>query len=472
MNLTPRRQRLAYLSLATALALSVMDSTIANTALPTIARELGVAPAASIWVVNAFQIAITSTLFTFAALGTSRGYGRLFRWGLAVFTVASLGCALSRSLTALAIFRCVQGIGASAIMAVNPVLLREITPPDRLGRAYGANAVVIAASAALGPAIGGLVLAIAPWPWLFAINVPLGILAVALLQRNLPFLDGDRSRIDLPSAFACGIGFSLLILAFERIGHRDHPAIVAAEAIAGAAAIVAFVQLQRTIDKPLLALRVFDEPVFSLSILTSFASFIAQGLAFVALPFFLQNELHYTPLISGVIFSAWPIAIVIVAPLAGRLSDHYPAGLVSTAGLALFCAGLAWTTFATLHPSLVNLVGAIGLCGLGFGFFQAPNNRQIMDSANRGFGGAASGMLAAARVGGQTLGAAGVAMAFGILAAPDTLGDAVPAALGAAAACAALAGLTSARRLALPRPSGAGAPAPGRVPPFKAGSGS
>ncbi len=445
------------MSLATGLSLSVLDGTIANTALPAIARDLGVAPAASIWVVNAFQIAVTSTLLTFAALGTARGYGRVYRFGLSLFSLASLGCAFSQSLGMLALFRGIQGIGASALMAVNPVLLREITPPDRLGRAYGANAVVIAASAALGPAIGGLMLAIAPWPWIFAINVPLGILAIVLMQRNVPILEGDRSRIDLPSALMSGGGFTLLIWGVEGVGRRERPAIALVETLLAIVLLTLFVLRQRAAPFPLLKIDVFRSRLFTLSILTSFASFIAQGLAFVALPFFLQTVLHDSPLMSGLLFSAWPIAIIAVAPFAGRLSDTYPAGLISTFGLGLLAAGLSWTAYTTAHPSKAALVIAIGVCGLGFGIFQAPNNRQIMDSATRGFGGAASAMLAIARVGGQTVGAAGVAIAFGLFGAQGVLDAAVPYSIGAAAVCACAAALTSVRRLAEGSPSAPGA---------------
>jgi DHA2 family multidrug resistance protein-like MFS transporter len=165
--------------------MSVLDGSIANTALPAIARDLRASPTASIWVVNAFQLAVTATLFTFASLGALKGSARVYRLGVAGFILGSLFSALSRSLPELIAARALQGVGAAAIMSLSPALLRDIFPSSQLGRALGINGLVVATAAAAGPTVGGLLLSIASWPVLFAINVPLGLLNI-VLNRALP----------------------------------------------------------------------------------------------------------------------------------------------------------------------------------------------------------------------------------------------------------------------------------------------
>jgi DHA2 family multidrug resistance protein-like MFS transporter len=175
----PLRLR-AMLVVLTGLSMSVLDGAIANIALPTIATELRTDPASAIWIVNAYQLAVTISLLPFASLGELRGYRRVFVWGLAVFTLGSLVCALSGSLTALVVSRIVQGFGGAGIMSVNNALIRFIYPSDQLGRGIGINALVASISAALGPSVASGILSIGSWQWLFAINVPLGVAALAL----------------------------------------------------------------------------------------------------------------------------------------------------------------------------------------------------------------------------------------------------------------------------------------------------
>ena len=153
----------------------MLDGAIANVALPTIARDLDASPASSIWVVNAYQLAVTISLLPLASLGDIYGYRRVYQYGLIVFTVASLGCALSDSLLTLTIARIVQGFGAAGIMSVNGALVRFIYPRRWLGRGVGLNATIGSIASAVGPTVAAGILSVAPWPWLFAVNVPIGV---------------------------------------------------------------------------------------------------------------------------------------------------------------------------------------------------------------------------------------------------------------------------------------------------------
>jgi MFS transporter, DHA2 family, multidrug resistance protein len=177
----------AILAIALGLTLAVLDGAIANVALPTIARDLDASAASSIWVVNAYQLAVTISLLPLASLGDIFGYRRVYQWGLVVFTVASLGCAMSDSLPTLTIARIVQGFGAAGIMSVNGALVRFIYPRRWLGRGVGLNATIGSIAAATGPTVAAGILSIGPWPWLFAVNVPIGLIAIPLAWRVLPY---------------------------------------------------------------------------------------------------------------------------------------------------------------------------------------------------------------------------------------------------------------------------------------------
>lgn len=434
--------------------MAVLDGSIANTALPVIARELHASPVGAIWIVNGFQLAVTASLLAFAALGRLRGPARVFRAGVVVFVIGSLACALARSLPFLIAARALQGLGASAIMALAPAILREIFPAAQLGRALGLNALVIATSAAAGPTLGGFVLAVLPWPWLFAINVPFG-LANVVLNRALPFEPRRRGRLDVPSVVTSALGFALTIWGLDGFAHHEPGWSIALRLAVGITAAIAFVRRQSTLEQPLIALDLYRIPAFSFASATSFATFAAQGLAYVALPFFFQETLGRTPLESGVLLTSWPLAIAVVAPVAGRLSDRIPAGILATVGLAVFAAGLALYATLPANPSTADIVLRGIICGLGFGFFQSPNNREMIGSTPRDKSTSAAGLLAAVRVGGQTLGAALVAILFGAFGAALTAGTAphdvvaraTPAVLWLACACAGVATLASALRL-------------------------
>jgi DHA2 family multidrug resistance protein-like MFS transporter len=451
--------------MALATTMAVLDGSIANIALPTIARDLGASPAESIWVINGFQLAVAASLLAFAALGQLRGPSRVYRAGVIVFVAGSLACAVARTFPLLIAARVLQGLGASAIMAIAPAILREIFPRAQLGRALGLHSMVVATSAAAGPTLGGLILAVLTWPWLFAINVPFGIVNVAL-NSALPKEARKRGWLDMPSVLTSALGFTLTVWGLDGLARHEPPWTIAARTLIGILAGIVFVRRQFALPKPMIALDLFRIAAFSAASATSFATFAAQGLAFVALPFFFQEALGRTPLESGLLLTSWPLAMAVVAPLAGRLSDRVPVGILATAGLAVFAAGLA--LYATLppNPTGAEIVVRGIVCGLGFGFFQSPNNRQLIGSAPRDKSTSAAGLLASMRVGGQTIGAALVAIVFGAFgasaagsAAPrDVVALAAPAVLWVACGCAAVATLASALRL---RGIRAGASAPG-----------
>jgi DHA2 family multidrug resistance protein-like MFS transporter len=441
---TPGRY-LAVATIAIGLSMTVLNASIANIALPVIARDLETTPARSIWIVNAFQIAVMISLLPLSSLGDVVGYRHVFRAGLVVFTLASLACALSTSLASLTIARAVQGLGAAGIMSVNPALIRFIYPRAALGRGMGINALVVATSAATGPSIAAAILALGPWQWLFAVAVPMGVLSFVLSTRTLPVTQTIPHPFDLPSAFLSALTFGLLMSGIDGIGHGHGAMAAVLQLLAAVAFGTLFVMRQSSLPAPMLPLDIFRRPVFSLSVASSVCSFAAQGTAFVALPFYLQDVLGMTQIDTGLLMTPWPLAIAIIAPVSGRLADRYPAGLLGGLGLAFLCAGLLLLAFLPAQPAHADIAWRMAICGAGFGLFQSPNNRVLMGSVPRERSGSAGGVLSTARVMGQTIGAAIVALVFGIVA-TYTAGPTVALFVGAAFAGVAV--LTSSLRLA------------------------
>jgi MFS transporter, DHA2 family, multidrug resistance protein len=408
------RDRRAIVAIMLAVALATLDTAIANTALPTIAVDLHAKPAASVWIINAYQLAMVATLLPLAALGDIIGHRRIYIAGVAIFTGASLVCGLASSLPTLAGARVLQGLGASAIMSVNIALIRFIYPPHRLGRGVGMNALIVGVAFAVGPTVASLILSVANWPWLFAVNVPIGIAALAFGLSSLPQTPRGKHRFDAGAALLNVVTFAALILALGGAAQRADTRFV----LAAAAVTLVFgwmlIQREAGHPSPMLPVDLFKRPVFTLSALTAVCSFAAQGLAFVSLPFYFEGALQRTQVETGFLMTPWPVVVALAAPIAGRLSDRYPPGLLGGIGLAILSAGMASLALLPAHPSVADIVTRMAICGAGFGFFQSPNLKALMASAPPERSGGASGIIATARLIGQATGAALVALSFGI----------------------------------------------------------
>jgi len=406
----PRRYW-AIAAIVLALSMSVLDSSIANVALPTIARGFDVTNAASIWVINGYQVAILAAILPLASLGEIVGYRRISQTGLLVFTLASLGCAFSTSFLALSIARVIQGLGAAGIMSVGPALVRFTYPQRWLGRAIGINALTVAISAAIGPTIAAAVLAVASWPWLFGINVPLGLVTFVIALRALPETTRSPRRLNYVGAVLNAGTFVLLVGGLQALAHEAARWLVALQLAAAALLGLALVRHELDRPAPLIPFDLLRIRLFSLSVATSIASFMAQMAGLVSLPFEIQR-LGHSAVETGLFMTPWPVGIAIAAPLAGHLADRYPAGMLGGLGLVLLAAGLSLLALFPAGGSAADLIWRTALCGLGFGFFQTPNNRALLSSAPRSRSGAAGGMLGTARLLGQSLGAALVAILF------------------------------------------------------------
>ena len=413
-------QYLAVVAVLAAIMMGVLDGTVMNVALPTLSKDFGVTPSDIIWVVNAYQLVVTMMLLGFAAIGDVFGYRRVFLFGVSVFVTASALCAMSSSFEMMVASRVLQGIGGACTMSINTALLRLIFPPNRLGRVMATNAVIVAVTAASGPALGGAILAVGHWSWIFLMNIPLGLAALVIGWKLLPHNPPSKTprTLDGQSVVLNAVFFGLLIYTIEQMAHDGFSTLLVLQGIVTIVIGVAYIRRQLQIPMPILPVDLFRIPIFSLSIGCSIACFTAQMLTLVSLPFFMQHSLGLSVAQTGLLLNPWPLATTLTAPIAGRLIERIHPGILGGVGMTIFALGLCMLATLGEISGHWDLIWRMAVCGIGIGLFQTPNNVTITTSAPIQRSGGASGMLGTARVLGQTLGTAMVAVLFHVMSAP------------------------------------------------------
>ena len=414
LNIEVTRPYLAVIAVLAAIMMGVLDGTVMNVALPTLSKEFNVTPSDIIWVVNAYQLVVTMMLLGFAAIGDVFGYKKVFLCGVSIFVTASALCAMSKSFEMMVASRILQGIGGACTMSINTALLRIIFPPARLGRVMAANAVIVAVTAASGPALGGAILSVGHWSWIFLMNIPLGLAALIIGWKLLPHNPPQKTKqkLDGQSVVMNAVFFGLLIYTIEGMAHDGFSTLLLLQAVVTVIVGVLYIRRQLQIPMPILPVDIFRIPIFSLSIGCSIACFTAQMLALVSLPFFMQHSLGMGVAATGLLMTPWPLATTLTAPIAGRMIERVHPGILGAVGMGIFAIGLCLLATLGNDTELWNLAWRMAVCGIGIGLFQTPNNVTITTSAPIQRSGGASGMLGTARVLGQTLGTAIVAILF------------------------------------------------------------
>jgi DHA2 family multidrug resistance protein-like MFS transporter len=395
-----------------AICLAVLDISLLNTALPSLAKSLYVTDAEAIWLINSYQIVMLATLLLFASLSDIVGHKFVYVMGLSVFTAASVVCALSSSLLELSIARGLQGLGASALTSINLALIRDLYPPHRFGRGVGISALVVALTMSSGPLVAAGLLAVGPWPLLFAINIPLGIIALALgvwaIPRSCP--NGQPVSIEASVLLAATVGSLAVLLA--NLGQSGLQSRICYQVVVSGLFLTLLARHLRRYGSGYLPLELFRIPSFRWFSLISALAYASQGMAFVVLPFLLYATLDRPMLELGWLMAAWPLLVAVVVPSAGRLSDRISPRWLISLGLALMGFGLGLLAQLPAQVSSVDIVWRIAVCGAGFGIFQAPNICYMMTFAPAHLMGSASGMIATTRLSGQLVGAALAAFCF------------------------------------------------------------
>lgn len=409
----PRRY-LAAAAILIGVFMSALDSSIVNIALPSIAYTLQIDSASSIWIINGYQAASAATMLICASLGSIVGEKRFYTIGMVLFTLSSLGCSLTSSFDILVIMRVLQGVSYAVMISVGLGLYRVIFPPRTLGTILGINALVFAVGTAVGPALGGLIITYLSWPWLFYINLPLGGLAIVFSFTSLGCDNNKVKGFDWNGAITSAVALGLMVVVVDQIGRWQSNMLIIC-AIISLVLFIIFIIIQVRSKSPLLPLDIFCSRSYTCAVFSSLSMFIAQGMALVGLPFLLQQIYHYSVLESAFIFTPWPVAVAICAPIAGKLSNYFNPTQLSTIGIIIFCLGLGSLALLPEVASVKDLLWRVAICGVGYGFFLPPNNKEMFANVVRNRTITASGVLSTVRTTGQSIGAALVAMLIAIL---------------------------------------------------------
>lgn len=411
------RKYVAVTAILIALVMTVLDVTVVNVALPVLAVEFGVSDSYTVWIVTIYQLFITMLLLPLSSVGDLYSYRKTFLTGIVIFSCASVLCAASQSFVMVIVARAIQGIGAACVMSVNIALTRLIYPREVLGRGLALNAMVIAIATAAGPTIAGGILSISSWHWLFLINVPFGIVAFIfgkkLLPHNLP--KQEKSEYDWVGSVENIVVFGLVFYSLGSFARDGDIVINICLLLTGIIVGILYVRRQMRRTNPMLPVDLFGIRLYSLSIITSVCSFIAQNVAMIALPFLFLNSYGFPEITTGLLMTPWPLATMIISPLAARFVERHNPGATAAAGMAVYATGIVLLLLMPESGVQVwDIAWRMAICGVGFGMFQTPNNIVMVIATPIKRTGGAGGMQSTARLVGQTLGATIVTVVFAL----------------------------------------------------------
>ncbi len=386
--------------------MGTLDMSSVIISLPTLVAELGTDFATIQWVIIGYVLVITSMMLGAARLGDMHVKKTLYNWGLVVFCLGSLLCGFAPSVGWLIAFRILQGIGSVLMQALGSAIIVEVFPPTERGRAMGMIGSIVSVGIASGPAIGGMIIGWVGWRWVFLLKVPIGLLTLFASILYLPSVQPVRSnqRFDIIGALVLLltlISFALGMTTGQARGFGDDM-VHALLAVSGAG-LLGFVALEKRISQPMVDLSLFRNTRFSLNLLMGLVSFIASGGMFI-LPFFLEQVKGYPTFHVGLMMMASPVAMGLVAPLSGTISDRFGTRAISVAGLSVIVGGCYAISTLTETTSAVGYLMRVVFVGMGMGIFQSPNNSAIMGSVPPERLGVASGLMALARNLGTTIG--------------------------------------------------------------------
>jgi EmrB/QacA subfamily drug resistance transporter len=362
--------------------MACLDGSVVNVALPKMAEKLSVSGEAVAWVVTAYLIAISATILIFGRLGDIKGKSKVFKFGIVLFTFGSLLCGISNSFIILIIARVIQAVGAAGTMATSQGIITQVFPKNERGKALGITGTSVALGSLVGPPLGGFIVSVLSWHYIFLINVPIGIFTFIMGTKILPVsANNKREKLDTKGVFLFIVAivalFSSLIIG-EDTGYM-HPAIIGGFIIAPVAMAV-FILVERRLEVPLLQLKIFNNTLFSLSIFCGFITFVAIYCSIIIQPFYLQDVMKFSPALTGVIMMASPLILSVVAPISGHLSDKIGSEFLTFLGLVVTSLGLFLMSTLNEHSNLPILILFVAIMSMGNGLFQSPNNSLIMST--------------------------------------------------------------------------------------------
>ena len=398
MESTDKKRWLILFTTVLLTFMSTLDSSIVNVALPVMSQRLAVSMASIEWVVTSYLIVIVGTILIFGRLADIKGKTSVFKLGIIIFTIGSLLCGLSNSLVMLVFSRILQAIGAAGTMSTSQGIITRVFPRNERGRALGLNGTFVALGSMIGPPVGGIIVSILSWQYIFLINVPIGILALALAMKTLPkSSNNSNEKLDIKGAILFGSTMVLLFSALtfgKEIGYDNIGIIISF--VVSIILFISFIIVEKRIDEPLLKLEIFSNSLFSLSIFCAFISFVAISCSNIILPFYLQYVMKLAPSVTGVLMMVSPIILSVVAPMSGYISDRIGSEVLTFLGLIGTSLGLFLISTLNEYSHIGALIAFIAIMTLGNGMFQSPNNSLVMstvDTKNLGIAGSINALV-------------------------------------------------------------------------------
>ncbi len=435
-----RSRNLVLVAMILALGMLTIDVTVVRVALPTIQRELGVSSVEQQWVVNAYLLTVGVFVVAGGRAGDLFGRRRVFLVGLGLFTVCSALSGLAGSGGELIAARAGQGAGAAIMTPGTFSIVTDAFDGPGLGRAMGSLTGTAAAGLSIGPLLGGVLIAVAGWRWIFFINIPLGILAAIAVARHVPERRRlGAPRIDFAGLVTLGLGLTAVSVGLmQGEGWGWVSARTLGVLLGGVILLIGFWRLERRVDAPLVDPRVLRRRELAAANGVGFcAQFVSTGFT-VLVAIYLQDELHYSPLATGALLLPMTIPLLIASPLSGRLLERAGARLLTTAGMALVAAGVAWVAIGATGGKLAGLLPGFVLFGCGFAAVLTTLTTAVMAAAGELDRGMVSGIYNTARNVGASLGVAVTSSVLFTLERRHPFAESFAATMGVAAAVAAL----------------------------------
>ena len=388
--------------------LATVDSSIINVSLPTLVRALDTDFAVVQWVVLAYLLTITSTMASIGRLADMVGKKSIYMVGFIVFTLGSALCGLSPSVSWLIGFRVLQATGAAMIMALGAAIVTEAFPPMERGKAMGMIGSIVSIGIMLGPALGGVILSVLSWRWIFYVNLPVGIIGTIMVQHNLPdFKPRGHQRFDAWGAL-CLCSSILFLLLGLTLGQKQgffHPLVYLFLGLC-LILLALFIFIEHKTAQPMINPKLFHDNIFSINLTTGFISFVGLGGTVILLPFYLENIMKFSSMQVGLLMGIVPVMLGITSPFAGALSDRVGSRKITMTALVILLIGFLAASTLNQHTTVLGYAVRIFAVGVGIGSFISPNNSAIMGAAPRHQLGIVSSMMAQSRTLGQTVGVA------------------------------------------------------------------
>ena len=360
-----------------------LDGSIVNVALPVMSGELNASMGDIEWVASIYLVVTCATILIFGRLGDMIGKVRIFQIGVILFTIGSLLCSISGTLPLLIGARVVQGLGSAAALANNQGIITESFPPDERGKALGFVSTFVALGSMTGPTLGGMILTVLPWTYIFLINIPVGVLSFLIGLRTLPNKKPAKpGRLDAKGSVLLLLSILLLFGSFTLLQNGvSLPIIIGI--IAGAVFLVLFIMVEKRMDDPLVPIGIFKNKMFSLNLFTMLTAFVAIGANNIIMPFYLQDARQFSPGMAGLLMTVIPLITAVMGPISGTMSDHIGSELPTMIGLIFTTVGLALMTMLGIDTTIAVIILFLAVIAVGSALFQSPNNSLVMGSVSR-----------------------------------------------------------------------------------------